>query len=129
MTQKIIKNQLNLLTLTLSELKNPEVGNNWLFVFTLDQTSIVQARLQLLDVSPSPDSYNQFELTDGEGEQVNLYAGDYRIDCYQMPDSNSTDETQGVRVEVTKARVFDSSPITAQSYSPPIDTEVYEQGS
>lgn len=112
MTQKITKNQQNKFVLTLSELASEELENNWLFIITREQTKEEVFRGQLPDVSPSPERYNKFEFTEGEGEDIDFQTpGDYEYNCYQMPDDESTDETEGIHVEVGKIRVVESQEI------------------
>lgn len=112
MTQKITKNQQNKFVLTLSELASEDLPNNWLFVIKREQTNEEIFRGQLEDVSPSPNRYNKFVFTEGsEGEIDFGLKGDYEYNCYQMPDQESTDEIEGIHVEIGKIRVVETQEI------------------
>jgi len=111
--------------LTLSELANPLIENNWLFVFTREQNHEVVTSIQLVDISSFPESFNEFVLdepTDVEFPSV----GDYMYQCYQMPDDISTDYLDGFLVEVGKVRVFDTEE-TLSVYDAQITNRIYEQ--
>jgi hypothetical protein len=102
MTLKIIKGQTSRLVVTLSELANPENPNNWLFVFKKDQGAQVY-KTYLTDVSPSPENYNEFEFDETD---LNMMTGDYMYKAYQMPNGGSEDESEGLEVEIGKAKVI-----------------------
>jgi hypothetical protein len=102
MTLKIIKGQTSRLVVTLSELANPENPNNWLFVFKKDQGAQVY-KTYLTDVSPSPQNYNEFEFDETD---LNMMTGDYMYKAYQMPNGGSEDESEGLEVEIGKAKVI-----------------------
>ena len=101
------KSQSNTIALTLSELANPNDPNNWLFVFTKEQSDAYTYAVQLVDVSVSPNSYNLFTLI--EGNDITFeFLGDYSYICYQMPDNISIDPTDGLEVERGKMRLLDT---------------------
>jgi len=102
MTLKIIKGQTSRLVVTLSELANPENPNNWLFIFKKDQGAQVY-KTYLTDVSPSPENYNEFEFDETD---LNMMTGDYMYKAYQMPNGGSEDESEGLEVEIGKAKVI-----------------------
>lgn len=97
----------NALVLTLSELASPNLPNNWLFRFVLDQSDEYEYLLQLNDVAPQgQNQYNLFVLN--EGVDVTFqFLGDYLYEVYQMPNSTSTDYTLGHKVEIGKMRVIE----------------------
>lgn len=112
MTQKITKDQQNKFVLTLSELASEDLPNNWLFIIKREQTNEEVFRGQLSDVSPSPNRYNKFEFTEGEDGDIDFITpGDYEYNCYQMPDEESTNETEGIHVEIGKIRVVETQEI------------------
>lgn len=123
MTLKILKDQSNVLVLTLSELANPNVANNWLFVFTREQNNKVIDAIFLDDISNSTDRYNEFllvEPTDIEFPSL----GAYQYEVYQMPDTDSTDYSNALRVEIGKVLVVDTE--TTISYDAQITNDIYE---
>lgn len=73
------------------------------------------------------ERYNKFYMTEGEGEDIELELGAYQYDVYQMPDGGSTNEAQGVHVEIGKVRVFDSSPEETVAYDAQITSKIYER--
>ena len=123
MTLKILKDQSNVLVLTLSELANPNVANNWLFVFTREQNNQVIDAIFLDDISNSTDRYNEFllvEPTDIEFPSL----GAYQYEVYQMPNTDSTDYSNALRVEIGKVLVVDTE--TTISYDAQITNDIYE---
>lgn len=123
MTLKILKDQSNVLVLTLSELANPNVANNWLFVFTREQNNKVIDAIFLDDISNSTDRYNEFllvEPTDIEFPSL----GAYQYEVYQMPNTDSTDYSNALRVEIGKVLVVDTE--TTISYDAQITNDIYE---
>lgn len=126
MTLKIIKNQANTLILTLSELANPSIPSNWLFVFTRDQNNTIYGALQLADISSFTDRYNEFTLTEGVNDDIEFpNVGDYQYECYQMPNDTSVNPLDGTIVEVGKVRVFDTEEEII-AYDAQITNKVYE---
>ena len=102
------QNQTNQFVLTLSELANPSLPNNWLLVFELEQAlgqKNQTYKRQFVDISVSPISYNMFELIEGTDIDFKT-TGDYHYKAYQMPDNVSVDETQGILVEQGKMRLL-----------------------
>lgn len=104
------KDQLNSITVTLTELSTDQLPYNWLFVFRLEQAQGDEEytkRIQLIDISTATDRYNLFELIEG-GDVTFDTVGDYQYFCYQMPDSESTDEADGLLVEQGKMKLIDN---------------------
>jgi len=102
------KNQLNKIALTLTELANPLIANNWLFVFHLEQSQgdeEYSQRSQLPDLGVSNKRYNYFELTEGVDITFSL-EGMYQYTVYQMPNETSTDESEGELVETGKMKLL-----------------------
>lgn len=96
----------NPIALTLSELKESELSDNWLFVFTLEQSEEYQYKLYLTDVSQSVARYNLFTLI--EGTDVTFRSlGDYQYQVYQMPNGGSLDTSLGHLVETGKMRLIE----------------------
>jgi hypothetical protein len=122
MTLKIIKAQANRLILTLNELSDPLIESNWLFRFNKDQGG-EEYLVFLTDLSPYPETYNEFEII--EGTQLTfLTDGDYKYEVYQMPDTDDTDYTRGISVEIGKARVVPAE-IVRVAYTPNKNKNVY----
>lgn len=62
--------------------------------------------LFLTDISADTERYNLFILD--EGTDITFTTeGDYKYQCYQMPDTDDTDHTRGTLVETGKAVVFE----------------------
>lgn len=100
----LIQNQQKLISLTLSELANPNEPSNWLFVFELEQNNGYIYKKQFTDISSYPESYNRFIITAGI-DIVFEIEGDYKYTVYQMPNDLSIDETEGLLVEMGKMRL------------------------
>lgn len=100
----LFQSQPKLVSLTLSELANPSVASNWLFVFELEQNNGYTYKKQFVDISSYPESYNRFLITAGT-DIVFEIEGDYKYSVYQMPDEISIDETEGLLVESGKMRL------------------------
>lgn len=118
------KNQLNKIAVTLSELKSDLLPSNWLFVFHLvqDQNDGNHTkRLQLIDLGVSDKRYNYFELTEGLDVTFDVI-GDYRYECYQMPNDTSIDESEGELVEVGMMLLTDESEV---EYINTVSTNTY----
>lgn len=119
------QSQSNPIALTLSELSLSELPSNWLFVFTLEQSSEYQYKLYLTDVSQSVNSYNLFTLI--EGTDVTFRSiGDYEYQVYQMPNGGSTDETQGHLVEIGKMRLIESTEEEIPTFNVDTNTDIYD---
>ena len=125
MTLKILKNESNTLVLTLSELANENLPNNWLFVFTREQNHEVIDSIYLTDTSAYPERFNEFVLIDPTDIDFPS-SGDYQYDVYQMPNGGSTDVSLGEHVEIGKVRVFDESEVEPNPYDAQIVNKVYE---
>lgn len=114
----IKRGQPNLLALTLQELCDPTLGNNFLFRFTNDQGK--QQLLAKLPVIFSNSRYDLFMLA--EGTDVTFpHSGDYMYEAFQMPDEVSEDPAAGVRVEVGKVE-FEEDPTALPA--PAINNEI-----
>lgn len=92
---------------TVTELLNPLLPSNFLFVFALEQSqgedSYVYKR-QFENVSTSTIRYDQFVLN--EPADINFrFEGDYSYKIYQMPNDTSTDESIGYLLEQGKMRL------------------------
>ena len=123
MTLKILKGQLNTIVLTLSELANPSVANNWLFVFTQEQNHEIIGVTFLTDNSIHTDRYNEFELDEPTDVEF-PFLGAYQYEVYQMPNTESTDYSNALRVEIGKVLVVDAE--TTISYDAQITNDIYE---
>jgi len=126
MTILINKDQTNTRALTLSELADENTPENWLFRFNKDQGDR-EYLLYLVDVSPHPERYNEFDLIEGSetGADVEFIdVGDYMYRAYQMPDTNDTDYTRGKLVEVGKAKVLEATDVNS-SYQATLNENVY----
>ena len=99
MTLKIHAQQLNKLAVTLSELKNENLPNNWLFNFVHDQSE-KQYFIYLNDQATieEQERFNLFFLDEGTDLTFD-YEGDYHYFVYQMPDGGSFDTDEGQLVE------------------------------
>lgn len=127
MTLKILKNQQNKVVLTLSELAIESLPNNWLLVFTRDQTNETVDSIYVSDLSDHPNRYNEFLITEGEGEDIEFPAsGFYTYRAYQMPNGGSTDVSTGHIVEIGKVLVIDESEEDLPAYQATIVNKVYE---
>jgi hypothetical protein len=92
---------------TVTELVNPLLPINFLFVFALEQSqgedSYVYKR-QFENVSTSTIRYDEFILN--EPADIDFqFEGDYSYKIYQMPNAESTDETEGELLEQGKMRL------------------------
>jgi hypothetical protein len=117
--------QSNPIALTLSELSQSELPSNWLFVFTLEQSSEYTYKLYLTDVSQSVNSYNLFTLI--EGTDVTFRSiGDYEYQVYQMPNGGSTDETLGHLVEIGKMRLIEPTEEQIPTFNVDTNTDIYD---
>ena len=123
MTLKILKGQSNAIVLTLSELANPSVANNWLFVFTQEQNHEIIGVTFLTDNSIHTDRYNEFELDEPTDVEF-PFLGAYQYEVYQMPNTESTDYSNALRVEIGKVLVVDAE--TTISYDAQITNDIYE---
>lgn len=118
------KNQANKIVVTLSELANPSLPNNWLFVFQKEQSKGEYTyKIQLTDVSVNTERYNEFELTLPTDIDIPK-AGDYMYSVYQMPDGTSTDETEGELVERGKMRLKEAKEATP-TFEADTNTPIY----
>lgn len=100
--------KLNKIALTLTELADPLLPNNWLFVFKFEQSQgdeEYSKRVQFTDLNTVQTRYNYFEVTEGTDITFDL-VGDYQYFVYQMPNDTSTDESFGELVEQGKCRLL-----------------------
>tara|TARA_R110000868_G_scaffold119142_4_gene315662 strand:+ start:5438 stop:5818 length:381 start_codon:yes stop_codon:yes gene_type:complete len=121
------KNQLNKVALTLTELANPLNPNYWLFVFKLEQSQgdeEYSKRVQFTDLSIETDRYNYFEITEGVDITFDM-VGFYEYYIFQMPDQISTDENDGLLVEVGKANISGDE---ETNYTHSVATNTYING-
>jgi len=127
MTILVNKDSTSTIALTLTELADEDTPQNWLFRFNKDQGDR-EYLFFLVDVSPHPERYNEFEITEGTetGADVEFIdVGDYRYQAYQMPDTDDTDYTRGKLVEVGKAKVLESTSANA-AYQATLNGNVYK---
>lgn len=127
MTILITKGQANTFAVTLTELADADIALNWLFRFNKDQGDREYV-VFLTDVSPHPERYNEFELSEGDqtGDDLEFIdIGDYKYQAYQMPDTDDMDYTRGILVEIGKARILQVEPATV-AYETTINQHVYK---
>jgi hypothetical protein len=109
--------------LTLSELADPSVENNWLFVFTQEQNHEIIGVTFLTDISLHTDRYNEFVLDEPTDVEF-PFLGAYQYEVYQMPNTESTDYSNALRVEIGKVLVVDTE--STISYDAQITNDIYE---
>lgn len=121
------RNQINQFALTLRELSDPDLPNNWLFRFTLEQDKVYEYLIFLDDLSTNSERYNLFELDlTGEEPEINFkFRDDYYYKVYQMSDTEDTDYTRGIQVEEGKMRLLDAVVVTP-TFTPNTNTEIYD---
>jgi hypothetical protein len=112
---KVIRGQLNLLSPTATELAT---STNPMFRFEIkniqkntNQTIILQ------NISTHTDRSDLFELTEGEGEEIELDKGQY---SYEIFDENNT------LCEVGMLRVYDLNDEEVKAYNVAVTNKVYE---
>lgn len=121
------KDQLNRVALTLTELANPANPSFWLFVFKLEQAQgdeEYSKRVQLVDLSLITDRYNYFEIIEGVDITFDM-VGFYEYYIYQMPNDTSTDENDGLLVEIGKANILGNE---ETNYTHSVATNTYING-
>lgn len=121
---QLTKDTTNQIAVTLTELSDPNLPDNWLFIFTLEQEDSYSYPIFLTDTSTNTERYNLFELvlpTDIDFK----FLGDYQYNCYQMPDTNDFDYTRGIQVEIGKMRLFDAIEIIP-TFTPNTNTTIYD---
>ena len=120
------QDQSNKITVTLNELKNENLPNNWLFVFDNAQSDTYQYKIQLVDESLSTDRYNLFTLI--EGTDLNFtFLGDYSYYVFQMPNEVSTDPDDGQLVETGIMRLIESTETVIPTYIVDSNTNIYDK--
>ncbi len=120
------QDQSNKITVTLNELKNASLPNNWLFVFDNAQSDTYQYKIQLTDESLSEDRYNLFTLI--EGTDLNFtFLGDYAYYVFQMPNDVSTDPLDGQLVETGIMRLIESTQTEIPTYIVDSNTYIYDK--
>jgi hypothetical protein len=89
----------------------------------------VQAVILLTDISAYPQTYNEFEITEGDLADFLLkLTGDYRYKVYQMPTNIDTDwENNGIFVELGKARLIAENDIEIPTYNGSQTAKIYGQ--
>jgi hypothetical protein len=112
---KVIKEQLNLLSPTATELAT---SSSPMFRFEIkniqkntNQTIILQ------NISTHTNRSDLFELTEGEGEEIELDKGQY---SYEIFDENNT------LCEVGMLRVYDLNDEEVKAYNVEVTNKVYE---
>ncbi len=102
---------------------------NWLLVLQKEQSKSVKSVILLTDISIAPQTYNEFELTEGEGADFELkLIGDYAYFAYQMPTNIDTDyENNGFLVETGKARLLPANPNTIKTFNANNTAKIYGQ--
>jgi hypothetical protein len=112
---KVIRGQLNLLSPTATELAT---STNPMFRFEIkniqkntNQTIILQ------NISTHTNRSDLFELTEGEGEEIELDKGQY---SYEIFDENNT------LCEVGMLRVYDLNDEEVKAYNVAVTNKVYE---
>jgi len=122
----IDKGVANELCVTLSELMDEDIAQNWLFVFTKLSGNTIYKTF-LTDETDFPGRYNLFTLTEGS-EVTFSETGQYKYEVYQMPDTDDTDQTRGVFVESGKLTV-NKATIVRPTKSADKTRVSYERGS
>lgn len=122
------KNSQNRVVLTLSELADPNVANNWLFRFVLEQSEEYESIGFLTEVTPiNITSYNLFDIIEGL-DFTFPFLGDYSYEVYQMADPNDTDYTNGLLLEQGKMRLIEpATPIP--TFDNDINYKIYDTNS
>ncbi|NRA52161.1 MAG: hypothetical protein HRU12_23785 [Phaeodactylibacter sp.] len=124
MTLRILKGALNNLTVTLSELADENLPSNWLWRFINDQNQVEHLAF-LSDVGLYPERSNKCQLTEGIDITFETL-GNHKYIVYQMPDTDDTDYTRGVEVEIGKAVVFEAAAERIE-HEPSNSKAVYER--
>jgi hypothetical protein len=120
------QDQSNKITVTLNELKNENLPNNWLFVFDNAQSDTYQYKIQLTDESLSTERYNLFTLI--EGTDLNFtFLGDYSYYVFQMPNEVSVDPEDGELVETGIMRLIESTQTEIPTYIVDSNTNIYDK--
>ena len=118
------KDQSNQIALTLSELANPSLANNWLFRFILEQDKSYEYLSFLTDENANIERFNLFTLV--EPTDIDFkFKGDYAYYIYQMPDTNDTDYLRGELVEEGKMRLLNIITPTP-TFTPTTTTPIYD---
>lgn len=118
------KDQSNQIALTLSELANPSLPNNWLFRFILEQDKSYEYLSFLTDENTNTERYNLFTLV--EPTDIDFkFKGDYTYFVYQMPDTSDTVYKRGTLVESGKMRLLDVAIVTP-TFTPTTTTPIYD---
>jgi len=124
---QLTKDQSNTIALTLSELANESLPNNWLFRFQLVQSKTTYEYLGFLVADSNSERYNQFTLV--EPDDFNFRSkGDYLYEVYQMPDTDDTDFTRGTLVENGMMRLSDAVVVTP-TFTPNTEANIYDSTS
>lgn len=120
------QDQSNKIAVTLDELKNENLPNNWLFVFDNAQSDTYQYKIQLTDESLSTERYNLFTLV--EGTDLNFtFLGDYAYYVFQMPNEVSVDPADGELVETGIMRLIESTQTEIPTYIVDSNTNIYDK--
>lgn len=118
MNTLIQRNQLNTLCLTVKELSDPSLGENYLFRFTNDQSA--QEILTQIPLTYSNSRYDLFTFMEGT-DVVFPLVGDYTYEVFQVPNDTTLDPDDGIRVEVGKIEFNETTTTPA---SPDLNNEI-----
>lgn len=118
MNTLIQRNQLNTLCLTVKELSDPNLGENYLFRFTNDQSA--QEILTQIPLTYSNSRYDLFTFMEGTDVTFPL-VGDYTYEVFQVPNDTTLDPDDGIRVEVGKIEFNET---TTTPVSPDLNNEI-----
>jgi hypothetical protein len=122
MNTLIQRNQLNTLCLTVKELSDPSLGENYLFRFTNDQSN--QQILTQIPLAYSNSRYDLFTFMEGTDVDFPL-VGDYTYEVFQVPDEDTLDPEDGIPVEIGKIE-FNETITTPDAPVLNNETAVYE---
>lgn len=118
MNTLISKNQLNTLCLTVKELSDLSLGENYLFRFTNDQSQ--QTILKQIPLTYTNSRYDLFTFLEGTDISFPL-AGDYTYEVFQVPNNTTLNPDEGIRVEIGKIEFNETTTTPA---SPDLNNEI-----
>ena len=120
---RLTKGTSTTIALTLSELANQSVANNWLFRFLNIQSDTYEYLSFLVADLDSP-RYNEFTITLPADFDFR-FCGDYVYEVYQMPDTDDEDYSRGTLVENGLMELLEAT-VATPTYTPNTDTEIYD---
>lgn len=98
---------------------------NWLILFQNEQSKNISGFCLLSDLSTSPDSFNQFEITEGIHVILGI-VGDYQYSVYQMPTDTDTNYlSNGFLVETGKMRLIKENETEIKQYTSENDVKIF----